>query len=90
MTADIKGLNYSYLFCLREFAKQNPREAALRFGVEMHVIEAIADATVEQIQDLADPSFLQFKMRSPNNIKEVLKGNDEARAQAVVNMIGGQ
>lgn len=86
-TPDIKELNLAYLFCLREFAKANPLEASIRFGVDRDVIDALAEATVDQIRALADPAFLQFKMRSPGNLREILKGNEQARSRAVVHMI---
>jgi len=50
---DLAQLNFEYLMLARECARNNPMEAAWRFGVERKQIEEIAGFSVEKIRELA-------------------------------------
>lgn len=85
---DIQELNLSYLFCLREMAREDIGEAAVRFGVEHSVAKAIAEASVEGLRALASPTMLQFKIRAPMQMRTLLKGEDDsAHLKTAISMI---
>ncbi len=50
---DLAQLNFEYLMLARECARNNPMEAAWRFGVERKKIEEIAEFSVENIRELS-------------------------------------
>lgn len=85
---DIQDLNITYLFCLREMAREDPAEAAVRFGVEQSLAKAVAELSIEGIREIANPAMLQFKIRAPIQMRSVLKGGDEtALLKAAISMI---
>ena len=85
---DIHELNLSYLFCLREMAREDVSEAAVRFGVEQSLAKSIAESSVEGLREIASPTMLQFKIRAPIQMRSVLKGEDEsAPLKTAISMI---
>ena len=50
---DLAQLNFEYLMLARECARNNPMEAAWRFGVERKKIEEIARFSVKNIRELS-------------------------------------
>lgn len=87
-TKDIQDLNLSYLFCLREMAREDTGEAAIRFGVEQSLAKAIAEASVEDLRKMANPSLLQFKIRAPMQMRVLLRGDDaSASLKTAISMI---
>lgn len=74
---DIHELNLSYLFCLRELAREDVAEAALRFGVDQGLAQALADASIERIKSIAEPAMLQFRMRATNQLRNMLRATDD-------------
>lgn len=70
---DVYELNLSYLFCLREMARKDVTEAAVRFGIDQTLAQSIAEASVDRIRGIADASMLQFKMRAPNQFRTLIR-----------------
>ena len=87
MKSDIKELNYAYLVCLREAASEDIREASVRFGVDQALLRQISSAPLLQLQELADPSFLVFKLRAPEAVRSHLNNRDGSLVRAVVSMV---
>lgn len=50
---DLAHLNFEYLMLARECARNNPMEAAWRFGVDRKQIDVIAGFSVESIRELS-------------------------------------
>jgi hypothetical protein len=50
---DIAHLNFEYLMLARECARNNPMEAAWRFGVDRKQIEELSGFSVEKIRELS-------------------------------------
>jgi len=68
---DLAQLNFEYLMLARECARNNPMEAAWRFGVERKKIEEIAGFSVENIRELsciARTVITVIPMNTPKNV----------------------
>ena len=68
---DLTQLNFEYLILARECARNNPMEAAWRFGVERKQIEEIAEFSVEKIRELsgiARTVITLMPMNTPKNV----------------------
>lgn len=88
MNKDIKELNVAYLFCLREIAKRDPSEAALRFGVDVAFAKTVAEASVQTIREAACPSLLQFKVRGSKQLTEVfVEGDSKVKIKTVAALV---
>lgn len=71
---DFYQLNLSYLHAAREVARFNPQEATVRFGLTKDVVEALAQAGVEDLQRIASSSFLLFQPRgNQSQLLEMVK-----------------
>jgi hypothetical protein len=73
---DVYELNLAYLFCLREMARKDVTEAAVRFGIDQTLAQTIAEASIDRIRSIADASMLQFKMRAPNQVRSLIRDTD--------------
>lgn len=73
---DLHELNIAYLFCLREMARKDPTEAAVRFGIDVSLAQSVAESSVDRIREIADPAILQFRMRAPNHMRNVVREGD--------------
>lgn len=73
---DLYELNLAYLFCLREMARKDVAEAAVRFGIEPSMAQAVAESSLERIRSIADPSMLQFKMRASTQMRSLIREGD--------------
>lgn len=73
---DIYELNLSYLFCLREMARRDVAQAAVRFGIDQSLAQSIAESTVDRIRGIADRSMLQFKMRAPVQFRNLIRDEE--------------
>lgn len=73
---DLYELNFSYLFCLREMARNDVNEAAVRFGIDQSLAKSIADASLDKIRSIADSSMLQFKMRATTQVRSLIRDAD--------------
>ena len=68
---DLAQLNFEYLMLARECARNNPMEAAWRFGVERKKIEEITGFSVENIRELsgiARTVITVIPMNTPKNV----------------------
>ncbi|MFA5922573.1 MAG: flagellar transcriptional regulator FlhD [Methylococcaceae bacterium] len=68
---DLAHLNFEYLMLARECARNNPMEAAWRFGVERKQIEEIAGFSVEKIRELSSIArtvITLIPMNTPKNV----------------------
>ena len=68
---DLAQLNFEYLMLARECARNNPMEAAWRFGVERKKIAEIAGFSVENIRELsgiARTVITVIPMNTPKNV----------------------
>jgi hypothetical protein len=68
---DIAHLNFEYLMLARECARNNPMEAAWRFGVDRKQIEEISGYSVEKIKELsgiARTVITLIPMNTPKNV----------------------
>ena len=68
---DLAQLNFEYLMLARECARNNPMEAAWRFGVDRKQIEEIAGFSVEKIRELsciARTVITLMPMNTPKNV----------------------
>jgi hypothetical protein len=83
---DIHELNLAYLFCIREMARRDPAETALRFGIEQSLVQALADSSLDKIRSIADPSMLQFKMRASTQMRALLR-NDDCAPTSLLNAV---
>lgn len=68
---DLAHLNFEYLMLARECSRNNPMEAAWRFGAERKQIEEIAGFSVEKIKELSSIArtvITLIPMRTPKNV----------------------
>jgi hypothetical protein len=68
---DIAHLNFEYLMLARECARNNPMEAAWRFGVDRKQIEELSGFSVEKIRELsgiARTVITLIPMNTPKNV----------------------
>ena len=68
---DLAHLNFEYLMLARECGRNNPLEAAWRFGVDRKQIEEIAGFSVENIRELSSIAravFTLIPMNTPKNV----------------------
>lgn len=68
---DIVHLNFEYLMLARECARNNPMEAAWRFGVDRKQIEELSGFSVEKIRELsgiARTVITLIPMNTPKNV----------------------
>jgi len=85
---DLYELNLAYLFCLREMARKDVAEAAVRFGIDQSLAQAVADSTIDRIRAIADPSMLQFKMRASTHIRSLIREADgPSRLLATISLL---
>lgn len=71
---DFFQLNLAYLHSARELARIDPQEAALRFGLSQDVVDALIDASIDDLQRVAASSFLLFQPRgNQNQLIEMVK-----------------
>jgi hypothetical protein len=71
---DIAHLNFEYLMLARECARNNPMEAAWRFGVDRKQIEELSGFSVEKIRELsgiARTVITLIPMNTPKNVSLV-------------------
>lgn len=73
---DIHELNLLYLLCMREMARTDVAETALRFGLDQSLVQALSESSVDKIRSIADPSMLQFKMRASNQLRMMLRSDN--------------
>lgn len=64
---DIQALNLAFLMLLRHRIGADPEEAAIRFGVDKAVVDAVATASLAELRCHADRDFVMFKMRPAFN-----------------------
>ncbi|NLC21097.1 MAG: hypothetical protein GX771_04205 [Halomonadaceae bacterium] len=83
---DIQELNLAYLFCIREMARRDLAETALRFGIDQSLVQALADSSVDKIRSIADPSMLQFKMRASTQMRTMLR-TDASATSSLLNAV---
>lgn len=60
---DIQALNLAYLVLLRQHIDVDPKEAAIRFGVDATVVDAVAKASPAELRCHANRDFVMVKMR---------------------------
>lgn len=60
---DCYQLNLAYLHSARELARYDPQEAAMRFGITRDVIDALINASIDDLQRIATSSFMLFQPR---------------------------
>jgi hypothetical protein len=68
---DIAHLNFEYLMLARECARNNPMEAAWRFGVDRKQIKELSGFSVEKIRELsgiARTVITLIPMSTPKNV----------------------
>jgi hypothetical protein len=68
---DLAHLNFEYLMLARECARNNPMEAAWRFGVDRKHIEEIAGFSVDKIRELSSIArtvITLIPMNTPKNV----------------------
>lgn len=83
---DIKELNYAYLYCIRENARRDVPETALRFGLDQGLVQALANCSVERLREIANPSILQFKLRGPSHVRSLLR-EEHSEVTSLLNAI---
>lgn len=85
---DLHELNIAYLFCLREMARKDPSEAAVRFGIDVTLAQAVAESSVDRIREIADPSIAQVRMRVPQHMRNVVReGDSTSRLLSTISML---
>jgi len=88
-TRDLYELNLAYLMMLRERARKDIGDAAVRFGIDQTLAQSFADSSLEQLRAMANPSLMQVKMRSPQQMRSLIRDNSDntSRLLSTISML---
>lgn len=74
---DIRRMNISWLWTLRDIATESVEEAAMRFGVSAALARRVRDSTNDQLMQLVTSELVIFQPRmNSRDMADLIKGQE--------------
>lgn len=88
---EMNHLNLAWLYALREIARESAEDAVTRFGIDQEVADLIANASPQDLREMADPAILAFRPRcSGGRLRDYLIGRMSSRAHFVMSSLSSE
>ena len=85
---DVADLNYQYWYGARTLALHSIEEATLRYGIDRDTAQALTEASVQQIEVIANQQTVAFRPRgNMRSLTAMMRGDITARARYVLSSV---